>query len=67
MLRFRLGPRANSDYSYVVSVSLCAWKHSAPTGRIFVKLDEGKVKVKVTPQQDTKAERWSRVIELLFL
>jgi len=45
MLRFRLFPRANSDYSYVVSVSLCAWKHSAPTGRIFVKLDKGKVKV----------------------
>ena len=36
MLIFRLVPKANSDYSCVVSVSLCAWNHSAPTGRIFL-------------------------------
>ena len=48
MLRFGLVPKANRDYSYVLSVSVCAWTHSAPTGRIFVKLDKGKVKVKFT-------------------
>jgi len=67
MLRFRLVSRANSDYSYVVSVSLRARKHSAPTGRIFVKLDKAKVKVKFTLEQDTKAQRWSRGIALLLL
>jgi hypothetical protein len=34
---------------------------------IFVKLDEAKVKVKFTLEQNTKAQRGSRGIALLFL
>ena len=67
MVRFRFVPKASSGYSYVLPVSLCAWNHSAPTGRIFVKIDKGKVKVKFTLKQDTETQRGSRGIALLFL
>jgi hypothetical protein len=50
-----------------MSVRLSAWNNSNPTGQKFMKFDiRVKVKVKVTLEQATKAQRGIRGIALVF-